>query len=196
MSSKERLPTEQPQKIQLMTIGESTVGKTSLILRYTENKFITDHTVTIGVDFKIKNITIDKKPVKVQIWDTAGQEKFYAITKAYFAKAQGILVVFDVSKEDSFTKTQHWFDSIHKSANENIAIILVGNKCDMERAISKERAEAFANENSVKYFETSCLDGQGVNEAFDYLATTTFHQNPVSEPEEPVPVKRDGNCSC
>jgi small GTP-binding protein len=159
--------------LKILVIGESAVGKSCLLLRYTENHFTETFMTTIGVDFKTKFLTIDGKSVKLQIWDTAGQEKFRSITKAYYRGAHGILVVFDISRRDTFNQTKVWIDSIRDSSADStpIDVILVGNKCDLERAVSREEGEALAREFQLSYFETSAKEAVNVENAFVSLAT-------------------------
>ncbi|KAK8871872.1 hypothetical protein M9Y10_007617 [Tritrichomonas musculus] len=175
--SKDDLPT-----LKILIIGEGGVGKSCLLLRYTDDKFTEAFMPTIGVDFKTKCINIEGATVKLQVWDTAGQEKFRSITKAYFRGAHGILVVFDLSNRDSFDKTQDWINSI-KESDDSIDLIIIGNKCDLQREVSIEEAQDFAAGYNVRYFETSAKDNTNVNEAFQYLSTQIYHklysENPI-----------------
>lgn len=192
------MSNEQIPILRLMTIGDTGVGKTSMILRYTEDQFPKDHLATIGVDFKVKETEIDSRKVKVQIWDTAGQERFAAIPKSYFNKADGIFVVFDLSKRDTYDKTQKLIDSVSESGSD-CSIILVGNKCDIEnRSITEKEAEEFANLNAIKYFETSAKDGTNISQAFTYLATISFRRKPYEQflKTEPKQAKETKECKC
>ncbi|EAY14610.1 small GTP-binding protein, putative [Trichomonas vaginalis G3] len=159
--------------LKILVIGESAVGKSALLLRYIDNVFTQTFMTTIGVDFKNKVIDIDGNKVKLQIWDTAGQEKFRAITKAYYRGAHGILVVFDISNVESFHRTSAWLDSI-KNENCDIEVLLIGNKADLERAVSKEEAEGLAEKYDIPYFETSAKEDKGVTEAFEKLAYAAY----------------------
>ena len=160
------------QLLKILVIGESAVGKSCLLLRYTDDKFSEQFMTTIGVDFKTKYIEIDGQNVKLQIWDTAGQEKFRAITKAYYRGAHGILVVFDISRRDTFNQTRMWIDSIKDSTEASpIDVILVGNKSDLTRAVTREEAEELADQYKIKYFETSAKENSNVEQAFRELAT-------------------------
>ncbi|OHT12106.1 Ras-related protein ORAB-1 [Tritrichomonas foetus] len=195
---------EQPLKI--LVIGESAVGKSCLLLRYTDNKFQDTFMTTIGVDFKTKFIDIDGNHVKLQIWDTAGQEKFRSITKAYYRGAHGILVVFDISRRDTFNQTRMWIDSIKDASSDSIDVILIGNKCDLERAVTKDEAEELASNYKIRYFETSAKDNTNVEEAFMYLATEAYHRRNSGNIQKPTkgdsvkvdsskPKSKDG-CGC
>lgn len=177
--SKDDLPT-----LKILIIGEGGVGKSCLLLRYTDDKFTETFMPTIGVDFKTKCINIEGSTVKLQVWDTAGQEKFRAITKAYFRGAHGILVVFDLSNRDSFDKTQDWINSI-KESDDSIDLIIIGNKCDLQREVSIEEAQDFAAGYNVRYFETSAKDNTNVNEAFQYLSTQIYHKLYSEKPIKP-----------
>jgi small GTP-binding protein len=164
--------------LKILVIGESAVGKSCLLLRYTDDKFQETFMTTIGVDFKTKFLTIDNVRVKLQIWDTAGQEKFRAITKAYYRGAHGILVVFDVSRRDTFNQTKVWIDSIRDSSVDTnpIDVILVGNKCDLERAVSREEAESLAKQFQINYYETSAKESVNVETAFVALSTMALRR--------------------
>ena len=152
-----------------------------MILRYTENMFQENHMATIGVDFKVKFIDVKDREdktqrIKLQIWDTAGQERFHVIVKGYFQKADGIFVVFDLSKRDTFNKIRDFINTIEKDGNDHCAIVLVGNKSDLERSVSTEEAQQIADLNDIKYFETSAKENTNIDEAFNYLAQKAFLQ--------------------
>lgn len=115
------------------------VGKSCLLLRYSDDSFTSSFITTIGIDFKIKSILLDESKVKLQIWDTAGQERFRTITTAYYRGAMGILLVYDVSNEDSFTNVRNWMKQIDQNAAENVVRILIGNKADVESENSSNR---------------------------------------------------------
>lgn len=162
--------SQEEQLLKILVIGESAVGKSCLLLRYTDNKFQETFMTTIGVDFKTKHLEIDGTPVKLQIWDTAGQEKFRAITKAYYRGAHGILVVFDISRRDTFNQVKMWIDSIKDASTDTIDVILVGNKADLDRAVTKEEAQELATQSGIKYYETSAKENTNVEDAFQNLA--------------------------
>lgn len=167
---------EEEELLKILIIGESAVGKSCLLLRYTDNRFTEAFMTTIGVDFKTKFLQIDGDEVKLQIWDTAGQEKFRAITKAYYRGAHGILVVFDISRRDTFIQTKGWIDSIKESSTETIDAILVGNKSDLDRKVTTEEAVQYAKQYGMKYFETSAKEDTNINEAFEYIATLAYRR--------------------
>ncbi|CAG9466549.1 unnamed protein product [Pedinophyceae sp. YPF-701] len=154
--------------VRLLLIGDSGVGKSCLLLRFTENSFQSSFVTTIGIDFKTKVVNIDNRSVKLQIWDTAGQERFRTITSAYYRGAQGILMVYDITDERSFENIRHWVKNIEQHAAGNVDRILVGNKSDGEadRAVSTARGQALADEFGILFFETSAKDNKNVAEAF------------------------------
>lgn len=156
----------------ILTIGESGVGKTCILRRFVENKFLKNHLATIGIDFKTKNIALGDKTVKLKIWDTAGQERFRNITNQYYKGADGIILVFDVTNKDSFDKIGDWMSQIQGNTSENeISIVLLGNKIDMEpRVITPEMGSILASKLGIKYFETSAFSGTNINESITFLS--------------------------
>ncbi|KAK9762565.1 GTP-binding protein [Basidiobolus ranarum] len=158
--------------IKLLLIGDSGVGKSCLLLRFSDDSFTPSFITTIGIDFKIRTIDLDGKRIKLQIWDTAGQERFRTITTAYYRGAMGIVLVFDVTDERSFNNVRNWIKNVEQHAHEGVNKIIVGNKCDIEdkKAITKEQGQTFAEEFGVKYVETSAKANIGVEEAFFSLA--------------------------
>jgi len=159
--------------IKLLMIGDSGVGKSCLLLRFSDDSFTTSFITTIGIDFKIKTVEIDGKRVKLQIWDTAGQERFRTITTAYYRGAMGILLVYDITDEQSFLNIRNWIRNIEQHASDSVQKILIGNKCDMsdDRIITKDRGQELADEYGIKFFETSAKTDQNVKEAFIAIAT-------------------------
>jgi small GTP-binding protein len=165
--------------IKMLIIGESSVGKSCLLLRFAEDKFTESFLTTIGIDFKVRHLVVNDRKVKLQIWDTAGQEKFRTITKAYYRGAHGILLVYDVTSTESFNQTRQWMQSIQENMTEPVSVIFVGNKCDMERRVDKEDAQELANEFEVEYFETSAKTGEGVEQTFVRLTTLILESQRV-----------------
>ena len=166
--------TSEPSNIfKILTIGESGVGKTCILRRFVENKFLKNHLATIGIDFKTKTLNINDQEIKLKIWDTAGQERFRNITNQYYKGADGIVLVFDVTDEASFEKIKDWMDQILSNTNKDeICLVLLGNKCDVEaatRSIKPEQGRELANELNINYFETSALSGYNIKEAFETL---------------------------
>jgi len=168
---------EQPRKgydylFKLLLIGDTAVGKSSLLLRFTEDMFNPSFISTIGIDFKVKTVDIDGKRVKLQVWDTAGQERFRTITTAYYRTAQGIILTYDVTNPESFGNLKMWAKAIDQHAAKTVNRILVGNKCDLvdKRQITTEKGRELANEFGIQFFETSAKNATSVEEAFLTLA--------------------------
>ena len=152
-----------------LLLGDSDVGKSSLILRYTEETFNSKLVNSIGVDFKMKKKEVDGKIIKLQIWDTAGHERFRSITYSYYRGANAIIIVFDLSDKKSFISITEWLKQIEKHANENVFKFLVGNKSDLveERKVTYEEAKQYADDHELPYIETSAKEGININELFD-----------------------------
>ncbi|KAJ3249279.1 GTP-binding protein [Chytriomyces hyalinus] len=158
--------------IKLLLIGDSGVGKSCLLLRFSDDSFTPSFITTIGIDFKIRTIELDGKRIKLQIWDTAGQERFRTITTAYYRGAMGIILVYDVTDERSFKNIRNWIHNIEQNASEGVNKILVGNKCDMleKKVINKDQGQTLADEYGIKFLETSAKSNIGVEETFFTLA--------------------------
>ncbi|KJR82470.1 uncharacterized protein SPSK_03590 [Sporothrix schenckii 1099-18] len=170
-------PQTPPLFIKLLLIGDSGVGKSCCLLRFSEDSFTPSFITTIGIDFKIRTIELDGKRVKLQIWDTAGQERFRTITTAYYRGAMGILLVYDVTDERSFENPNNadirtWFSNVEQHATEGVNKILIGNKCDWEekRVISTEQGQQLANELGIPFLEVSAKSGINIDKAFYSLA--------------------------
>ncbi|XP_066246406.1 ras-related protein Rab-18-B-like [Euwallacea similis] len=157
--------------LKILIIGESGVGKSSLLLRFTEDNFDPEQTLTIGVDFKTKRVSVDGNTVKLAIWDTAGQERFRTLTPSYYRDAQGAILVFDVSSYQTFAKLETWLDELETySTKSNIVKMIVGNKIDVEkREVSREQVMAFARRHQTLYIEASAKTKHGVQSAFEEL---------------------------
>lgn len=156
----------------ILIIGDSNVGKSSLLIRFVEDKFSESYISTIGVDFKINTIEIDDKKIKLQIWDTAGQERFRTITTSYYRGAHGIIIMYDITNYESFENIKQWLFEINKYAREEVNKILVGNKCDLKnkRVISKQAGKEYAEELGIEFIETSAKSSQNVDDAFFNMA--------------------------
>lgn len=157
--------------LKILIIGESGVGKSSLLLRFTEDNFDPEQTLTIGVDFKTKKLTVDGNTVKLAIWDTAGQERFRTLTPSYYRDAQGAILVFDVSSYSTFGKLETWLNELDTySTKSNIVKMIVGNKIDVDhREVTREQAMAFARRHQTLYIEASAKTKHGVQGAFEEL---------------------------
>jgi len=154
-------------------IGDTGVGKSCLLLQFTDKRFRHDHDLTIGVEFGARLLSIDNKPIKLQIWDTAGQESFRSITRSYYRGATGALLVYDISRRDSFGHVSRWLNEAREYSNPNMVIMLIGNKCDLDRReVSYEEGANFAQKNGLVFLETSAKTAQNVEEAFVRTAKT------------------------
>lgn len=160
----------------VVLIGDSGVGKSNLLARFTRNEFTLDAKATIGVEFATKSIQADGKTIKAQIWDTAGQERYRAITNAYYRGAVGALLVYDISKHATFESVERWLKELRDHADRKIVIMLVGNKSDLRhlRAVQTEEAMAFAEAHNLAFIETSALDSTGVETAFHRILTEIY----------------------
>jgi len=156
----------------LLLIGDSGVGKSCLLLRFSDDQFTPSFITTIGIDFKIRTVELEGKRVKLQIWDTAGQERFRTITTAYYRGAMGILLVYDVTDAKSFDNIRNWVRNIEQHATESVNRMLVGNKCDFvdRKVVTEEQGQALANEFKMRFYEASAKENIHVEEAFFQLA--------------------------
>ena len=172
MSEEESSDEDQKIKLSLkiLLIGDSQVGKTSLLLKYTEHIFPEEHITTIGVEYKDKFVIKDNYNIRLQIWDTAGQERFRSITKNIYRNAHGVLFVYDITNKESFLNIKNWIKDLQNVGNDIKGVIL-GNKIDLEqkREVQKELAEELANKNEMPFLETSAKQNIKVNEGFDLM---------------------------
>ncbi|XAR66524.1 hypothetical protein NMG60_11012795 [Bertholletia excelsa] len=161
----------------VVLIGDSGVGKSNLLARFTRNEFSHQSKSTIGVEFATRSIEVDDKIVKAQIWDTAGQERYRAITSAYYRGAVGALLVYDVTRHVTFENVERWLKELKDHTDSNIVIMLVGNKADLRhlRAVSVEDARAFAEREGNFFMETSALESLNVDNAFTEVLTQIYH---------------------
>jgi len=164
----------------LLLIGDSGVGKTCLLFRFSDDAFNTTFISTIGIDFKIKTVELGGKKIKLQIWDTAGQERFHTITTSYYRGAMGIMLVYDITNAKTFENISKWLRNIDEHANEDVEKMILGNKCDMEdkRQVNKERGEAIAREHCIPFLETSAKSNINVETAFMDLAQAILNKTP------------------
>ena len=170
-NKKTALAEEYDLMFKILLLGDSGVGKSSLLLRYTKNEFISDMRSTIGVEFALKYITIDNYQLKIQIWDTAGMERYRSITNAYYKGAKGVIVLYDICRKKSFENVDKWIDDFKSKADDDAVIILIGNKSDLDdkREVSKEEGESKAQMNKFAFMETSAKDNNNVQKAFETL---------------------------
>ena len=157
----------------VLLLGDSTVGKTCFLLRYCDKAFEDAHLTTVGLDYRLKNMVLkNEKNVKLQIWDTAGQDRFRAITKNYYKGANGIILIYDVTNLQSYENVKNWIAQIKESANQNVIIYLVGNKIDIkeeDRCVKTEDGKKLAEEFKLPFFESSAKNGININEIFEQI---------------------------
>jgi Ras-related protein Rab-2A len=148
----------------LLSIVVAGVGKSCLLLQFTDKRFQPVHDLTIGVEFGARLIPIDNHQIKLQIWDTAGQESFRSITRSYYRDAAGALLVYDITRRESFNHLSRWLEEARQNGNPNMTIMLIGNKSDLEhrRAVSTKEGEIFAQENGLIFLETSAKSAANV----------------------------------
>ncbi|KAG0369572.1 small GTPase [Gamsiella multidivaricata] len=160
----------------VVLIGDSGVGKSNLVSRFTRNEFNLESKSTIGVEFTTRSIQVDAKTIKAQIWDTAGQERYRAITSAYYRGAVGALLVYDIAKHATYENVGRWLKELRDHADTNIVIMLVGNKSDLRhlRAVPTDEAKQFAAENGLSFIETSALDSSNVELSFQRILTEIY----------------------
>lgn len=149
-------------------VGDSAVGKSCLLLQFTDKRFKSTHDLTIGVEFGSRTVQINDKAIKLQIWDTAGQESFRSITRSYYRGSIGALLVYDITKRQSFENLQKWLEEMKENAYSKMTTILIGNKVDLEneRQVSFEEGQAFAKKHDLVFFETSAKSAHNVEKAF------------------------------
>lgn len=193
-------------------IGDTGVGKSCLLLQFTDKRFQPVHDLTIGVEFGARLIPIDNKQIKLQIWDTAGQESFRSITRSYYRDAAGALLVYDITRRESFNHLSRWLEEARQNGNPNMTIMLIGNKSDLEhrRAVSSKEGEAFAQEHNLIFLETSAKSAANVELAFINTAEKVYEKiksgayDPSREgngvklgvmaSSSPKPSKKNGGC--
>ena len=157
----------------VLLLGDSSVGKTCFLLRYCDKSFQDVHLSTIGLDYRLKTMTLkNNKTIKLQIWDTAGQDRFRAITKNYYKGANGIILIYDVTSLQTYENVKNWINQIKDEANPNVIIYLVGNKIDIpeaQRAVKTDDGQKMADELELPFSEASAKDGTNINEIFQEL---------------------------
>ena len=175
------MDASEPPLYKILLLGDSTVGKTCFLLRYVDDSFLDLLMATIGLDYRLETLILEEqKIVKIQLWDTAGQDKFRAITRNYYKGASGIILIFDVTNIKSYENIKKWINEIKEEISEKVSIVLIGNKIDnvQERKISKDQGEKLANEIGIKFFETSAKTGEGINESVFFLVKKIFENDP------------------
>jgi Ras-related protein Rab-11A len=163
----------------IVLIGDASVGKTNILSKYLNDEFDPNSKATVGVEFATKNFTIEENVVKAQIWDTAGQERYRSITSAYYKGAKGCLLVYDITRKASFETIDRWISELKSTSENNLTIILIGNKCDLEneRQVTKIEGEEKAKYHNMAFIETSALNGTNLDKAFDLLIKDVYKKN-------------------
>ena len=171
------MDSEYDYTFKILLIGDSSVGKTSVLLRFVDDKFTPEFQTTIGVDFKISTFEIEGKVIKLQLWDTAGQDRFRNIVSSYYRGAQGICLLYDITATSSFQSITKWHEESNKYLSESIPKLLIGNKADLNssREISHEQGAELAESYGMEFIETSAKNGTGVKEAFEMMARSIFN---------------------
>ena len=196
--------TEQSENKELLykilLLGDSSVGKTCFLMRYTDNTYQEIHMSTIGIDNKFKDVELeDGKKVKIQIWDTAGQDRFRSITRNYYKGANGIVLIFDVTNKKSYENVKNWVKKIKEEVSSRVTIILVANKIDdvNHRIVTKEEGEKIANECGLMFFECSAKTGENIEHAFNELVKKTVENySKVGQGGEKLKKKKNSKKGC
>ncbi|KAL4385714.1 hypothetical protein GQ457_15G028000 [Hibiscus cannabinus] len=172
-----RVDHEYDYLFKIVLIGDSGVGKSNILSRYTRNEFCLESKSTIGVEFATRTLQVEGKSVKAQIWDTAGQERYRAITSAYYRGAVGALLVYDITKRQTFDNVQRWLRELRDHADSNIVLMMAGNKSDLNhlRAVSEQDGQALAEKEGLSFLETSALDATNVEKAFQTVLSEIYH---------------------
>ncbi len=181
--------TEPARRIKLLLLGDSGVGKSSLIMRWTLDTFSPSLVSTVGVNFKSKKVSLNGELIQVQVWDTAGQEQFHKITTSYYKGAQGIMLVYDVADQKSLENVEYWIKNIKSNASDSVQVVLIGNKIDLrqvdaqKKCVDTERGKEIAMKFGVPFFETSAKDSSHVDEAF---MTLVNHISELTSPSKSI----------
>ncbi|CAE7803135.1 Rab2a [Symbiodinium sp. CCMP2456] len=181
-----------PQLFKFMLVGDEAAGKTCLLLRFTDKKYRTKHR-TIGVDFGSRNVDVQGEAIRLQCWDCTGADRFRSIIRTYYRGAAGALLVYDVTRRDSFEHLPEWLKEIREHMDTGLAITLVGNKADMdkERQVSFEEGSRFATDHGLGFLETSAVTGQHVDDAFLATARQALARRPTRAPERRLDIGHD-----
>ena len=163
----------------LILIGDSSVGKSNILLKYLKGEFDKNSKATVGVEFGTKNIMINNKKIKIQIWDTAGQERYRSITSAYYKGAKGALIVYDITRKNTFDNIDKWISDLKLNGDKNICILIVGNKSDLneQREVDEELGKKKAEMFKTAFMETSALSGENISKAFEEVIEQIYQLN-------------------
>jgi Ras-related protein Rab-2A len=165
--------------LKFIIVGDEAVGKTCLLLQFTDKRYRTTHQVTVGVEFGSRTVEVSGKMIKLQCWDTAGQDRFRSIVRSYYRGAAGALLVYDITRRDSFEHVSQWLTEARANADPELVITLVGNKCDKgtDRQVSFEEGHTFAQRHGLYFLETSAVTGHMVDQAFHVTARLVDQKN-------------------
>ena len=178
--------------LKILLVGDSSVGKTTLLLKYVDGKFSDSHITTIGVEYKDKPIILNNRNINLQIWDTSGQERYRSITKNFYRNADGILFVYDVTREETFAHIKDWLISSDE-CDKDFKKIIVGNKIDLERVVSKEKVENFGKSKNMKYYEVSAKTGEGLDNVFKAIVELILEGKSEEEIKEEFIIRPHSN---
>ena len=171
-------------EIKLIVLGNTSVGKSSFILKYIEDKFVLNYMATLGMDFKQKKLKLKNgQEVRLRIYDTAGQERFKSVAVSFIKKAEGVILIYDIGNKATFESLEEWIKNIKESGKENLPIILVGNKCDLppeKRKVELIEGKDKAEEFNLPFFETSCKEGINIKEVFEKIVEDITGKNNLS----------------
>jgi Ras-related protein Rab-8A len=178
IATSSKRPSSYDEIIKLLIVGDSGVGKSCLLVRFTDDSYIPAYVSTIGIDFKSRIIDVDNVGVKLDVWDTAGQERFRTITSAYYRHAPGAVIVYDVTCRASFDHVRSWYADVKQNGEDNVAVVMVGNKCEEEdkRVVSSDEGQMLAMDLGVHFFETSAKHNVNVQELFFFMARTIYRR--------------------
>eukprot|EP01080_Neovahlkampfia_damariscottae_P011240 gene11240-4060_t len=175
----------------LVLLGESAVGKSSLVLRFVRGQFFEYQESTIGAAFLTQTVALGDTSIKFEIWDTAGQERYKSLAPMYYRGATAAIVTYDITNPDSFTTAKNWVKELQRQGNTSIVIALAGNKSDLgdtKRKVAPEEVQQFADENGLIFLETSAKTSENVREIFIAIAKRLPKENPLDEQEDPNPL--------
>ena len=179
-------------------VGDTDVGKSCIVLRFTDNTFNAKTESTVGVEFGARTLFLDKKTIKLQLWDTAGQETFKSITRSYYRSSAAAFIVYDTTSRKSFDNCQSWLDELEMNGNDFLNLCIIGNKCDLEdlREVPKKEGEKLAKENDALFFEVSAFDGTNVDKAFKEMTRKVIKKletcDLIEDELENIGIKRVG----
>ena len=189
MSQSRTLTISDEKKV--ITLGETSVGKSSFIGHFIDRKFTYNYLPTLGFDFKVKKIEYNGKNIKLKIFDTAGQERFKSMSMTYIKQIDGILLIYDITNKDSFESVTKWIEDIRLNRGKDVPIVLCGNKCDLKnRVITEEMGKKKAEENGVSFMETSCKEGINIDEAFMELVKLIENNEDGNEENKNIKINK------